>query len=124
MAGTARSNTGGKAVPKTLTERMAAWQRRKNAIGFNWRDVDAVALKAALHAIIAADCAIMFARARGGEGVMVKIYDEGEPGSQFAADSVEMDELLLGMVAVFGGSSEDLLAAMQSPTVPVSLAAD
>lgn len=124
MAGGARGNSAQKKPTGTLTERMSAWKRRKDSVGMSWRDVDSQSLKAAIHAIIAADCAVMFARARGGDGVMVKVYDEGEPASEFAATAEEMTEMLDALVGAFGNSAEDLYAAMAPPSESVSLAAD
>lgn len=124
MAGSARSNVAGKKAEKSLSERMQAWKQRKESTGVAWREVDCAVLKGAIHAILSSDCAVMFARARGGDGVMVKVYDEGTPASEFAATAVELEELLMGLVEVFGNTSEDIIAAMACNSESTSLAAD
>lgn len=124
MAGGARGTSSSRNQVKSLSDRMAAWKRRKETSGVDWREVDITLLRAALHAIVSSDCAVMFAQARGGEGVMVKIYDEGAPASEFAANATEMDELLESLVHAFSSKAEDVIEAMRSPLTVGELAAD
>lgn len=124
MEGGARSKTTKKAEPKTMTERMARWKKARDTAGVDWKAVDAAALKGALHSIIAADCAVLFGKARGSDGVMVKVYDSGEPAQNFAGFAEEMTDLLMGLIEVWGNASEDIYAAMGGEVDPVNLAAD
>lgn len=110
--------------PEPMSEKMARWAARRESTGLRWSDIDTLSLYAALETAINEGCAVMFAPAAGGKGVMVKIYQDGNSHAEYAVLAEELNQILDQMVDTFQSSSEDAREAIRGgapwrfPTAP------
>lgn len=118
----AKKTYGPNQLPRvgTVSESLARWKRDKESIGVSWRDIPGLTLRAAIHAALSRDCALMFAPSSGGRGVMVKVYDGGQAHSEHAVDAEELVMLLNGLIEAYSSGSEDVLQSLASPSDSVA----
>lgn len=98
------------------------WPTYNEPTMFDWHNVDGGILRAALHVVTTRGHALNFGTAVGGRGITVTLYNGQKPPPRvYAMSSVELHQLLLGLVAAYGSPSEDLGAVFgyESPgTMP------
>ncbi len=97
----------GKKSPEPLSEKMRKWAERREATGVKWSEIDPLTMFAALQTAIADGCAVMFAPAAGGKGIMVKVYQDGNSHAEYAVLAEELNEILAQLVDTFQSTSED-----------------
>lgn len=119
-----KSKTFAKSKRLSADESQALWGRRKKRQGMDWLHVDTVTLKAALVSACMAGVSLGFARAQGGLGVCITVWDNGEKMQEFAQDAEEMNDLLNEFIDRYEGDAEDTRAAMGGPGLNDQVAAD
>lgn len=96
----------------SLDDRLAKWRAESQAIGVDWREVSATALRAAISVCLSNGYHITFAPAAGSYGLCIKLWNGGPNRSEYSFDAATTEDLLLGLVALLGSESEDVLQAM------------
>lgn len=106
-------SSSGKKPPEPLSEKMRQWAARRESTGVRWSDIDTLTLFAALSTALAESCAVMFAPAAGGKGIMVKLYQDGNSHPEYAVTAEELNLILDQIVDTFQSSSEDAREAIR-----------
>lgn len=89
------------------------FNEQKRERGLNWREVESVALKAAIIAVTDSGVAIMFTQAAGGIGICMRLLLGGEKREVvYAIDASDLNDYLDQVQKAFGSSSEDLIAML------------
>lgn len=117
-------------APRKLfkTEKLSAeegqklFQRRKRALGVDWRDVDTVELKAALCSALASSGAVMFSSAAGGIGVCITVFLGREKLKDYAMSAADLSEMLSEVVDHCASPSEDVRAMMAGEEAAAAVA--
>lgn len=98
----------GKKMPEPLSEKMRQFAARRDSTGVRWSEISPLTMFAALHCALNEGCAVMYAPAAGGRGIMVKLYQEGNSHPEFAVTAEELNLIHDQMIDAFQGEAEDV----------------
>lgn len=97
-------------------EAFRVFKKRRDSLGFDWVQVNAPLLVAALDAATKNGAAVMIGGVQDGRGVSVTVFRDGGKDKDYASLPEELDELCHLLINVLASSSEDLYQIHKLPS--------